>query len=273
MRLLTAPGPGRTRVIEVSWRGIDPTATAEPDDIHIPGAVHADLERDFASAGSIGGGRMPLPTEHSLTQTLRSWGISRGDTVVVVDADARRAAARAWWVLRHAGVADTRILNGGLSAWRESRPAVAHVDASDRKGDVTAHYGSMPTIEAADVAAIVQNGVLLDARDGARYRGEYEPVDPRAGHIPGARSAPTLDNLDASGRFLPAENLRRRFARYGALDRPVAVYCGSGVAAAHEVAALAVAGVAAGLYVGSWSQWSHDPNLPIAGGADPIACP
>lgn len=258
-------------MIEVFWQGIRPAATDDGGHTHIPGAVHADLERDFASAGSARAGRMPLPTETALTQRLRSWGICSGDTVVVVDADARRAAARAWWILRHAGIADARILNGGTSAWSEADHTVRHDGAPIQAGDVTARYGSMPTAAATDVVQIAREGVLLDARDGERYRGEYEPIDVRAGHIPGAVSAPTVGNLDASGRFLPALQLRRRFAQFGALDRPVAVYCGSGVAAAHEIAALAVAGVEASLYVGSWSQYSSDPDLPIARGDDPSA--
>jgi thiosulfate/3-mercaptopyruvate sulfurtransferase len=128
----------------------------------------------------------------------------------------------------------------------------------------------MPAIDAAAAGSWARTGILLDARAGERYRGEFEPVDPRAGHIPGALSAPTTENVDASGRFLPADALRRRFGEVGVSgDVPVAVYCGSGVTAAHEVAAMEIAGIRAALYPGSFSEWSNNPSLPVATGSLP----
>jgi thiosulfate/3-mercaptopyruvate sulfurtransferase len=136
-------------------------------------------------------------------------------------------------------------------------------------GDVVLDGGHLPVLDADAAAALARTGRLLDARAGERYRGEVEPVDPRAGHVPGAASAPTTDNLAADGRFRDAAALRARFAALGADGAvPVGVYCGSGVTAAHEIAALAVAGVPAALYPGSWSAWSNDPARPVATGPE-----
>ncbi|NUS43148.1 MAG: sulfurtransferase, partial [Mycobacteriaceae bacterium] len=132
-------------------------------------------------------------------------------------------------------------------------------------GEITLTGGALPAIDIDAAADWPRHGVLLDARAPERYRGEVEPVDPQAGHIPGAVSAPTVANLDAAGLFADPQTLRARFAALGAADdRPVAVYCGSGVNAAHQIAALAAAGIPAALFPGSWSQWSNDPARPIA---------
>ena len=137
-------------------------------------------------------------------------------------------------------------------------------------GDATAHFGGMPVLDADGAAGFPAKGVLLDARAAARYRGEVEPIDPRAGHIPGARSAPSSGNLDAQGRFLAPDALRERFAEVGLEPgMPAAAYCGSGVTAAHEVAALALAGIEGALYAGSWSQWSNEEGRPVATGGEP----
>ncbi len=177
------------------------------------------------------------------------------------------SAARAWWLLRWAGLTDVRLLDGGLAAWRASGRPVESGEVVPRVGDVTLRPGGMPVIDADGAATVAESGVLLDARAAERYRGEVEPVDPVAGHIPGARSAPTTENLDSDGRFLPPDALRRRFAALGVgPSAPVGVYCGSGVTAAHEVAALAIAGIDAALYPGSWSQWCNDPSRPVATG-------
>ncbi|MEO6114802.1 MAG: rhodanese-like domain-containing protein, partial [Pseudolysinimonas sp.] len=136
-------------------------------------------------------------------------------------------------------------------------------------GSISLQYGALPALTVAEAAAFPASGVLLDARAGERYRGEVEPIDPRAGHIPGARSAPTTENVDADGRFLPPEQLRARFAALGIHPgTAVASYCGSGVTAAHEIVALALAGFDAALFAGSWSQWANHPELPVAVGSD-----
>lgn len=251
------------RLLDVRWALGDPDGPQHYLDGHIPGAVFVDLETELAAPASPARGRHPLPEISQLAKCARSWGIRTGDPVVVYDATGGMAAARAWWLLRWAGIADVRILDGGLPGWQAAGGALATgAEADPEPGDVELTPGHMPVIDAD--AAARWAGVLLDARAGERYRGETEPIDPRAGHIPGAVSAPTADNLDAAGRFRGADELRDRFRGFG--SGPVAVYCGSGVTAAHQVAALAVAGLEAALYPGSWSQWSNDPKRPVATG-------
>ena len=251
-------------LLDVRWALGDPNGPQHYLDGHIPGAVFVDLETELAAAPSPARGRHPLPDPGTFEKCARSWGLVDGEPVVVYDATGGMAAARAWWLLRWAGVADVRILDGGLPAWTAADGELATgAEPDPATGDLVVRPGALPVIDAD--AAAGWSGVLLDARAGERYRGEVEPVDPQAGHIPGAVSAPTADNLDDTGRFHPADTLRARFAAFG--DGPVAVYCGSGVTAAHQIAALAVAGIPAALYPGSWSQWSNDPKRPVATGA------
>ncbi|MBH0777386.1 sulfurtransferase [Nocardia sp. NEAU-351] len=262
LRDVTAHGP--IRLLDVRWALGDPDGPQHYLDGHIPGAIFVDLETELAALPSQAAGRHPLPLPAHLQRNARNWGISTGDTVVVYDATGGLAAARAWWLLRWAGVADVRILDGGLPAWRAAGGDLATgAEPDPEPGDIELRPGQLPVVDADEVAG--WQGVLLDARAGERYRGEVEPIDPQAGHIPGALSAPTAENLDADGRFRSVDELRERFAAFG--SGPVAVYCGSGVTAAHQVAALAVAGVEAALYPGSWSQWSNDPKRPVATGS------
>lgn len=254
----------QVRLLDVRWALGDPDGPQHYLAGHIPGAVFVDMETELAAPPSPARGRHPLPDIAQLEKCARSWGIRQGDAVVVYDATGGMAAARAWWLLRWAGIADVRILDGGLPGWTRADGALATGTEPDPEpGDVALTPGHLPVIDAD--AAARWRGHLLDARAGERYRGEVEPIDPRAGHIPGAVSAPTAENLDASGRFRAAAELRDRFAGFTA--EPVAVYCGSGVTAAHQVAALAVIGIEAALYPGSWSQWSNDPKRPVATGA------
>ncbi|HEY0118869.1 MAG TPA: sulfurtransferase [Cellulomonas sp.] len=229
---------------------------------HLPGAVYADLETDLAAPPSPRQGRHPVPDLEALEASARRWGMREGSSVVVYDDAGGTSAARAWWLLRWAGVASVRLLDGGLGAWTAAGRSLEAGEVLAEPGDVVLRSGAMPTATADEVAD--WPGTLLDARAAERYAGTVEPVDPRAGHIPGAVSAPTWENLDAEGRFLPDDALRARFAR---LTGPVAVYCGSGVTAAHQVAALAAIGIEATLYPGSWSAWSSDPDRPVATGA------
>jgi thiosulfate/3-mercaptopyruvate sulfurtransferase len=235
---------------------------------HLPGAVYVDLDTELAAPPSPAAGRHPLPDVVDLERAARRWGVREGGSVVVYDDAAGTSSARAWWLLRWAGVRDVRILDGGLAAWTAAGYAVEPFEITPESGDVVLVGGALPTVDADGAAALAGDGVLLDARAAERYAGRVEPVDPRAGHVPGAVSAPTADNVDADGRFLPADALAARFAALGvvagAAAARVGVYCGSGVTAAHEVAALASIGVDAALYPGSWSQWSHDPARPVA---------
>lgn len=233
---------------------------------HIPGAVYVDLNAQLARHGEPSEGRHPLPTEEDFRRAVHAWGIDDGDTVVVYDGGGNLAAARAWWLLRYAGISDVRLLDGALPAWTSAGlPLEAGDPRPPRPGTATVRFGALPVLPLDEVTAFAHTGVLLDARAAERYRGESEPIDPRAGHIPGAVSAPTSENLDADGRFLPADRLRARFEGLG-VTGTVATYCGSGVTASHEAVALTLAGFAPALYPGSWSQWSNHPELPVATG-------
>ena len=260
---------GRTVVLDVRWTLAEPDGRDAYRAGHVPGAVYVDLDHELADHSVVGAGRHPLPSEAAFTAAMRRWGLRDGDTVVVTDDVGNQSSARAWWLLRHAGVADVRMLDGALAAWRAAGHPLETGDVVPDPGDATAHFGHMPLIDIDGAAAFSNDGVLLDARAAERYRGEVEPIDPRAGHIPGAVSAPSSDNLDADGRFLDPGALRERFAAVGVRPgEPVAAYCGSGVTAAHEVAALAIAGTDAALFPGSWSQWSNDAGRPIATGPE-----
>jgi thiosulfate/3-mercaptopyruvate sulfurtransferase len=253
-------------LLDVRWALGDPEGRRHYLDGHIPGAVFVDLETELAGPPSAADGRHPLPALADLQAAARRWGIEESSRVVVYDATGGTAAARAWWLLRWGGLTDVRILDGGWAAWQASGATVATGDSTaPDPGDVELPGGGMPVIDIDAAADWPERGALLDARAGERYRGEMEPIDPRAGHIPGAVSAPTTANLTADGHFLSTEDLRHRFGDLAG-NRPVAVYCGSGVTAAHQVAALAVAGIDAALYPGSWSQWAADPSRPAATG-------
>ncbi|WP_438829944.1 sulfurtransferase [Actinoplanes friuliensis] len=266
-RRLAEPGP--PVLLDVRWALGDPDGEQHYRDAHLPGALYADLETDLAGPHEPGAGRHPLPSVARLQTAARRWGITRKRGVVVYDNSGGLAAARAWWLLRWAGVPDVRILDGGLAAWLAAGHGVATGQAQPQPpSDIVLTGGHLPTVTAEEAAA---SPVLLDARAGERYRGEVEPIDPRAGHIPGARSAPTTANLTGEiPLFRPTAELRERFQALGAGTGDVAVYCGSGVTAAHEIAALAVAGFDAALYPGSWSAWSSDPDRPIATGSEEI---
>jgi thiosulfate/3-mercaptopyruvate sulfurtransferase len=261
--------PVRPVLLDVRWALGDDRGRERYLAGHLPGAVFADLDTELAAPASPGEGRHPLPSVGDLQATARRWGIRTGDAVVAYDASGGLAAARAWWLLRWGGLTDVRLLDGGLDAWVAAGGDLETGDVVPEPGDVVLTGGGMPVLTADEAAALPRSGgALLDARAGERYRGETEPVDPRAGHVPGAVSAPTTENLRADGTF--RTDLTDRFAALGV--RPgavVGVYCGSGVTAAHEVAALAQAGVEAALWPGSWSQWSADASRPVVTGADP----
>jgi len=256
-------------LLDVRWSLANPDGRAAFAANHLPGAQYVDLETELSGKVGADTGRHPLPEIADLQRAARRWGINDGDAVVCYDDSDGAGAARAWWVLKWAGVENVRILDGGYRAWAGHGIIVSDRYESGRpkrkgrrpRGNVTLSAGHLPTISAQEAAHFP--GVLLDARAPMRYRGEFEPLDPRAGHIPGATNAPYTANLTPAGTIRPEQELQNRFHALGALnDDPVAVYCGSGVTAAHNVAALASLGVEAALYPGSWSQWSSDPRRP-----------
>lgn len=253
-------------LLDVRWSLGGPPGHGEYLRGHVPGAVYVDLDTELATHGEPTDGRHPLPDVTALQESARRWGVRGASTVVAYDGGGNLAAARAWWLLRWAGVGDVRLLDGALPAWVTAGGELTTDDVVQERGDVTLRPGALPVLDVDDAAAFPATGVLLDARAPERFRGETEPIDPKAGHIPGAVNAPTTGNLDLDGRFLPAAELRARFADAGVTgDTPVAAYCGSGVTAAHEIAALAIAGYDAALYPGSWSQWSN-LDRPVATG-------
>ncbi|MCX5555494.1 sulfurtransferase [Streptomyces sp. NBC_00038] len=258
-------------LLDVRWALGDPHGRDHFAAGHIPGAVYVDLDTELAAPPSAEGGRHPLPDLADLQAAARRWGVRAGQPVVVYDDLGNTAAARAWWLLRYAGVAEVTLLDGALGAWRSAGlPLAAGTPADPSPGDVALRADRLQTVDVDGAADLAATGLLLDARAAERYRGEVEPVDPRAGHIPGAVSAPTGENLAADGTFLPAEVLRKRFADKGAdATSRIGVYCGSGVTAAHQIAALAIAGYEATLFPGSWSAWSADPARPAATGPLP----
>jgi thiosulfate/3-mercaptopyruvate sulfurtransferase len=232
---------------------------------HIPGAHFCDLDADLADPpGSTG--RHPLPDPIKLQGRLRAWGISDNSAVVVYDGDSSVAAARAWWVLRWAGIEQVRVLNGGFAAWIAADQPIETGEVLDAAGTVVVRPGALPTLAAPEVANFANQGRLIDVRAPERFRGEIEPMDPVAGHIPGARNLPTTENNASSGALKPAVVLRKQFgaANLEAGQDPVGVYCGSGVTAAHAMLAMHEAGIDAVLYPGSWSEWVTDPSRPVA---------
>ena len=225
---------------------------------HLPGALFASIDDDFAAAPGAGG-RHPLPDPERLRDRFRAWGVNDGDQVVFYD-DANGAfAARAWWCARWLGHAAAAVLDGGLAAWPE--PLTTAVPEPE-PGGFSIRPALTRTIDANGVLASLGRATLVDARNEARFRGEEEPIDPIAGHIPGAECRPFQGNLGPDGRFLTPDALAARFA---GLEEPLICYCGSGITAAHNVLAMRRAGLPEPLlYPGSWSEWIRDPARPKA---------
>jgi thiosulfate/3-mercaptopyruvate sulfurtransferase len=235
---------------------------------HLPGARHADLERDLSAAKNGHNGRHPLPTREAFAATVGRWGVRPDTPVVCYDDQGGPYAARAWWMLRWIGHDEVAVLDGGRAAWLaaggtlDAAPAVEPVHATAYP--LTSI--SMPAVDADRLLALLGKVTVLDARAGERFRGETEPLDPVAGHIPGARNRFYKDNLQADGRFRPAPQLRAAFEPFG--DATGCVHqCGSGVTACHNLLAMEHAGLTgSALYPGSWSEWCADPGRPIARG-------
>ncbi|MEU3746279.1 MULTISPECIES: sulfurtransferase [Streptomyces] len=253
-------------LLDVRWTLGGPPGRPAYEAGHLPDAVYVDLDSELAGPPGRGG-RHPLPDVAAFGAAMRRAGVSAGRPVVVYDGGLGWGAARAWWLLRWTGHPDVRVLDGGLAAWTGE---LSEKTPEPEPGDFRPEPGALGLLDADGAAELARAGLLLDARAAERYRGDVEPIDRVGGHIPGAVSAPTTENVDADGRFLDAAALRDRFTALGAAEgSPVAVYCGSGVSGAHEVLALEIAGIPAALYAGSWSEWSGDPARPVATGPDP----
>jgi thiosulfate/3-mercaptopyruvate sulfurtransferase len=230
---------------------------------HVPGAVYIDLDSALADPPGAGG-RHPLPAPGRFVAAMRRAGVRHDRPVVAYDDWSSLAAARAWWLLRHYGHGAVRLLDGGWPAWREEGGHVETGAGSASEGDFDGAPRSMPVVDASQVADVA---VLLDVRAPERFRGEVEPIDPVAGHIPGAVNVPLGVNVDEHGRFRDPAALADAYADAGAVaGADVAAYCGSGVTAAQSVLAMELAGVRAALYPGSWSGWITDPGRPVARG-------
>lgn len=275
------PVAGGAVVLDVRHRLLGPPARADHEAGHIPGAVFLDVDTDLsdtsalAAGGPVGpDGRHPLPDPDALQVALRAAGVREDSVVVVHDVGDGTFAARAWWVLRWAGVAADRVavLDGGFAAWESAGLPVTAEPTVPEPGDVVVRPGAMPVLDADAAAEIATTGVLVDARAGARFRGETEPLDPVAGHVPGAVNLPATDLTGPDRRWQPAGELAERLRDLGlGGDGAQGAYCGSGVTAAAVVFGAEYSGVRpAGdplpLYTGSWSGWSSDPRRPVATG-------
>jgi thiosulfate/3-mercaptopyruvate sulfurtransferase len=257
-------GPVAPVLLDVRWQLGGPAGVEDYAAGHIPGAVFVDLERDL-SAPPGAGGRHPLPDAEAFAAAMRAKGVSSRTPVVAYDAGGALSAARAWWLLRYFGHPHVRVLDGGLAAWTAAGQPLSRDAPDPPAGDFAAVPGGMPLLDAAGAAELARTGVLLDARAPERFRGEVEPIDSVAGHIPGAHNAPATDNLAPDGRFLDVVTLRARLADAGVRpEAAMGAYCGSGVTAAQLILALELAGYRAALYAGSWSNWITDPERPVA---------
>jgi thiosulfate/3-mercaptopyruvate sulfurtransferase len=256
-------------LIDVRWSLAGPPGIEAYRAGHLPGARFADLDTELAGRRGAGG-RHPLPEAADFESVVRRLGVSSDTAVVVYDAADGVPAARAWWDIRYFGHHDVRVLDGGYAAWAAAGLPVSTEEPVVVPGDFVARPGGLPLLDADAAALLATDGVLVDVRVPERFRGEVEPVDPIAGHIPGAVNLPTTGNIGPDGKFLDGETLANRFESLGAADgEPVGAYCGSGINAAHTVFAMTLAGLPTpALYVGSWSNWIADGTRPIATGAD-----
>jgi thiosulfate/3-mercaptopyruvate sulfurtransferase len=259
-------------ILDVRWRLDQPDGRATYLQGHIPGAVYASLEDDLSDHAVTGRGRHPLPSGRSVEASARRWGIRAGVPTVVYDDWNRAGSARAWWVLTAAGLTDVRILDGGLAAWRSAGGSLSTGPVTPSPGNAAVlhddlYAGALPTLTAQQTLA--DDLTLLDARAPERFRGDVEPVDRVAGHIPGAKNLPSGKTLADDGTFLRADELNQLLTGHGiARDGRLGAYCGSGVTAAITLAALATLGHQAALFPGSWSEWSSDPSRAVARGSE-----
>jgi thiosulfate/3-mercaptopyruvate sulfurtransferase len=270
-QLMAALAAGATPLIVDCSFDLADTAAGERAyaEAHLPGAVYAHLDRDLAGVKTGTNGRHPLPARADWAATLARLGVTPARAVVLYDAQGAMYAARAWWMLRWVGHGAVSVLDGGLQAWKSAGGAIEAGVVTPAAAPSSYPIGEslMPSLDADALEKSLGRVTLLDARAGDRYRGEVEPLDRRAGHIPGARSRFFKDNLDAQGRFKPADQLRAAFESFGTAPAQVVHQCGSGVTACHNLLAMEVAGLPGStLYPGSWSEWSADRRRPVAVG-------
>ena len=269
--LAGALGNEELRLVDARFALMDPLAGRKAyEESHLPGAVHADLNRDLSDLTRVGEGRHPLPGAAAFARKLGEWGIAPHHQVVVYDGgDGSMAAARLWWMLKLLGHERMAVLDGGLAAWRaKGLPETASTSPPVAESPYLASFNASRIVSAAEVQSRLDEapGWLLDARAGERFRGEAEPIDPVAGHVPGAVNRPVADNLEA-GRFKSRQQLHTEIAPLlpGHDPREAVLMCGSGVTACHLLLALEHAGLhGARVYAGSWSGWISDPSRPIA---------
>lgn len=263
-------------VLDVRWRLAGPPGRQDYERGHVPGAVFVDVDTELASPPGVGG-RHPLPEPAEFEGVMRRAGVDGSRPVVVYDDGDGSVAARAWWLLRWAGHAEVAVLDGGYAAWLARGMPVTTVEPSPERGDFEVDAGRMPVADADGAADLAADGTLLDARAPERYRGEHEPVDPKAGHVPGAVNAPFTDHTTAEGTWRTPADLAARFTRLGVNPGvPVGAYCGSGVTACSVVLALEHAGLStaarpATLYAGSWSNWVRESDRQVSTGERPNA--
>ncbi|MGH8127712.1 MAG: sulfurtransferase [Gammaproteobacteria bacterium] len=270
----------KQRIGRPGWRVFDCRCSANDPSVgeklyregHIPGARHADLDRVLAAPRGPHTGRHPLPEPATLAAWLGAEGVNEQTQIVVYDDTGGAFAARLWWLARWLGHDAVAVLDGGIQAWRA-------IGGKRKRGNAPTPEAALfnprkSLTEIADVYEVIRiathrrPGRLVDARARVRYLGEHEPIDPVAGHIPGARNRPFGDNLDAEGKFLVPGQLRTRFSALAEDPHDVIHYCGSGVTACHNVLAMEHAGFGGSrLYPGSWSEWILDPQRPVEGGA------
>lgn len=263
--LLPRLGDERLRVVDCRFTLTDPAAGRRSfAEGHIPGAVYLSLDDDLSATE--GPGRHPLPDPDVFAGRMGEIGIGSHHTVVAYDDAGGAYASRLWWMLRSSGHRHTGVLDGGWQAWLAAGGPVSDEPATHAPTTFTGRSEWTGTVDRTRLESMLGEVTLVDARAGERYRGEIEPYDPAAGHIPTAHSLPYADNLDDTGRFRPLPVLRTRFAH---IDEPIVVYCGSGVTACHDILAMQLAGIDdALLYPGSWSDWSRAGGA-IETGPDP----
>lgn len=257
------------RLLDVRWRLDVPEGRPAYLATHLPGAVYVDLERELARPGHPEEGRLPPPSRDELERSARRWGVNEGDLVIAYDDNDSVAAARAWWLLSARGV-DVRVLDGGLRAWVAQGLPIEAGDAQPDRGDIVLSDDEPPTADIETTARAHLDGVVIDVRSAAHYRGLTTGADPASGHIPGAINLPTSTYIREDGTLEPPEVIREILRSSGVdAHAPIVLYCGTGVASAHSALALATAGITASVYAGSWSQWARDRRRAVAVGPTP----